>query len=66
MLIEPNCHKRRCVHFRGAESDGDEITDRVFCAAFPEEIPNEIAYGDNLHLTPFPEDRGIRFERQND
>jgi|TARA_B100001964_G_scaffold237866_1_gene302219 hypothetical protein len=26
-------------------------------------IPNEIAYGKNLHLKPFPKDSGIQFEK---
>ena len=41
------------------ESEESEV---VFCKAFPDGIPNEIAYGDNPHLEPYPGDHGIRFE----
>lgn len=32
------------------------------CAAFPKGIPTEIWNGENSHTTPFPGDKGIRFE----
>lgn len=64
MLEEPKCSERRCKHFLGAKYLGsEEETEVVFCAAFPEGIPAEIAYGDNLHLVPFPGDGGIRYEQ---
>ena len=63
MIVEPECSKRNCVHFRGAVNDGSEATERVVCAAFPNKIPNAIAYGEIPHTEPFPGDRGIRYER---
>ena len=42
--------------------DGPETEDKVICEAFPDGIPDEIAYGDNPHTSPFPGDHGIRFE----
>lgn len=63
MLARPQCHIRQCKHFVGAKNDGDETTERVVCHAFPDGIPDEIAYGDNLHLKPFPGDNGIQYER---
>jgi len=33
------------------------------CAAFPDGIPNEIAYGKNKHAKPFPGDHGIQYEK---
>lgn len=65
MLTEPNCSKRGCLHFRGvSQPDGTEMTERVVCDAFPDGIPDEIAYGDNLHLKPFPGDHGIQFQEK--
>jgi hypothetical protein len=40
------------------------MSERVVCKAFPERIPDEIAYGDNLHLEPFKGDNGIQYEPQ--
>lgn len=36
------------------------------CKAYPQGIPDEIWWGDNPHLTPFPGDNGIRFEKNED
>ena len=56
MLYEPKCWTRECIHFIGIKSDeGDgEENERNVCNAFPDGIPDEIAYGDNLHTVPFP------------
>lgn len=63
MLPEPQCLKRGCKHFIGVEQKGeDETTERVVCAAFPDGIPDDIAYGDNKHLTKVKGDHGIQFE----
>ncbi len=61
MLSEPQCSKRKCKHFMGVAGD-TEPEQRVICAAFPDGIPDAIAYGNNLHLTPYPGDNGIQFE----
>lgn len=51
MISEPRCYKRKCKHFIGVlQPDGTELSEVVVCKAFPVQIPNEIAYGDNLHL----------------
>ena len=64
MIAEPNCSKRKCIHFLGvAQPDGTEMTERVICKAFPKGIPEEIAYGGNLHVKPYPGDKGIQFEK---
>lgn len=63
MIKQPNCSIRKCKHFRGVKWLGDtETTEVVYCIAYPEGIPGEIAYGDELHITPHPGDHGIHFE----
>lgn len=62
MIPEPNCFTRKCKHFIGVKNDGDETTERVYCAAFPDGIPAEIAFGSNKHIKPYPGDNGIQFE----
>ena len=49
MLLEPKCYTRGCKHYQGVINDGDETTERNACAAFPEGIPDSIAYGDDSH-----------------
>lgn len=63
MLLEPNCRKRNCVHYLGIK--GENETEQVpCCAAFPDGIPSEIAYGENKHTTPHAGDHGIQFEEE--
>lgn len=62
MMFEPKCFTRKCIHFIGVEGD-EEPNQVVVCAAFPKGIPDEIAYGDNLHIKPVKGDNGIQFER---
>ena len=66
MLAEPNCHKRRCKHYLGViQPDGTEMTETNYCEAFPDGIPAEIAYGNNKHLRPHPDqDNEIVFEKE--
>ena len=64
MIREPNCFKRHCKFFIGVTNDGDETTERVVCEAFPDGIPEEIAYGDNKHTGPVKGDHGIRYEEE--
>jgi len=51
MLDQPECHKRKCVHFLGCKDlvEGEEITEIAICKAFPNGIPDDIAYGENKH-----------------
>ncbi len=53
MLAEPHCLFRGCLHLQGIlqATPGDEATDVPYCTAFPEGIPSDISYGDNLHRT---------------
>jgi hypothetical protein len=62
MILEPKCSKRKCAHFVGVKQDGkNEKTERVICKAFPDGIPDEIAYGNNDHIKPMKGDHGIQF-----
>lgn len=56
MIEAPKCWERKCKHFLGVKQDEDgELNERVVCKAFPDGIPEEIAYGDNLHEKPLPD-----------
>ena len=55
MLAIPRCFERECVHFKGVlQPDGTEMTEVNYCRAFPNGIPDDIAYGENLHLELHP------------
>jgi len=58
MLAEPICYKRKCKFFIGVKNDGDESTERYYCKAYPDNIPNDILSGEDKHLT-------IRDDQQN-
>ena len=62
MLVVPRCWERKCKHFEGASS-GPEQDQFVKCAAFPRGVPNDIAYGNDLHLEPQKGDGGITYEK---
>lgn len=63
MIAEPKCSIRNCRHFQGVkQSDGTEMSEVPYCEAFPDGIPDSIAYGDDLHLVPVPGDHGIIYE----
>ena len=60
MRIEPKCFKRGCVYFATIKNqkykvgkvNGKEYIDTEVspkCIAYPDGIPEEIAYGDDLH-----------------
>ena len=55
MLKEPTCSERGCKHFLGLKRhDGPETEDQVICEAFPDGIPDEIAYGEQPAHVPIP------------
>ena len=67
MLKEPKCFERQCKHFEGVvQPDGTEMTEKIVCEAFPDGIPEEIAYGTNPHTEPYVGDNGIQFEEESD
>lgn len=64
MIPPPNCYLRRCKHYQGVKYLGENEADGEVpsCKAFPDGIPEEIAYGPNKHLEPVPGDKGVVFE----
>lgn len=50
-ITPPVCFS--CLHFQGERK----------CDAFPDEIPDEIWFGDNDHTQPVEGDHEIRFEQ---
>lgn len=74
MLAKPNCYKRKCKNYLGVKStlseEDDEMKTEVdgrvnYCGAFPNGIPDEIAYGDNLHLKPLrKQDNDFVYEQE--
>jgi len=69
MIGEPRCSKRGCANFLGiARKDINlEETEFPYCEAFPEGIPENIAYGTALHLKPTKEqDNFIVFEKEEE
>lgn len=65
-IVKPKCWERECKHFLGIEQRDkkDPLSLFPICHAFPDGdgIPEEISYGSNLHLEPFPGDHGIQYE----
>ena len=65
MLVIPKCFKRKCKHYIGVKNDGDETTERVYCTAYPDQIPDDIAYGSNKHKkVRDDQDNEIVFEKE--
>ena len=51
MIEEPRCFSRDCRHFQGVEQRGPNEADQILvCPAYPNGIPDRIAYGTELHL----------------
>lgn len=55
LIREIDC--TRCKHF-----DQINFVAGLYCDAFPEGIPDDIARGEVIHTKPYPGDHGIRFE----
>ena len=68
MLAVPRCFERGCKHYLGViQPDGTEGTETNHCKAYPEHIPSDIAYGDDLHLEVRPDqDNDFVFEKEEE
>lgn len=57
-----------CKHYLGdkviKEKKYVEGIHILYCKAFPDGIPDEIANGNNNHKLPFPGDHGIQFKKK--
>lgn len=65
MLATANCYTRHCKFYQGIiQPDGTELSERNYCKAFPDGIPDSIAYGEIIHDKPI-KDQGntIVFEK---
>ena len=63
MMGPCECLRRNCKHLLGIKHDAPpEENERWTCRAFHDGIPDEIAFGDNEHTTPYPGDNGIQYE----
>ncbi len=62
----PKCAIRDCRYFQGIIRNDDYYSKTLFyCDAFPDGIPDEITYGNNLHLKPLPNQRNkIVYEKE--
>ena len=58
--------KRNCVYYIGiSQPDGVESTEVPICEAYPKGIPDDIAYGEDLHLeVRDDQDNEIVFEKE--
>ncbi len=53
-IEEAKCFNRECLHLLGIKlMEGKGLVPQYFCEAFSNGIPEEIAYGNNLHKVPF-------------
>ena len=67
MINTPECYKRKCKQYQGIKNDGDELTERPYCKAFTDQIPDDIAYGSNKHLKPIAGQKNkIVFEKETE
>ena len=70
MIKKINCSVRGCKYYIGAVDVSEEtgISDSIIytCKAFPNGIPDEIAYGDNEHTSPYEGDNGIQYAKKTE
>jgi len=66
VLETPHCYIRKCKHFKGIKDKGSELSQVVYCDAFPDGIPSEISYGKVLHFDAYAGDNGIQFEKEGE
>lgn len=59
MIQDPQCNDCKHQH----EPDGRR---GIFCDAFPDGVPLDIAFNIHDHTGPYPGDMGIRFEPKDE
>jgi len=66
MIDEPNCSKRNCRHLIGVDQpNGDESIEVPVCEAYPDGIPDDVAWGKDLHLVVRPDqDNDVVYEEE--
>jgi len=66
MIEIPKCHERGCKHYIGVVQPNDEEKgEKPVCSAYPDGIPENIAYGNDKHLQPRKDqDNEIVFEKR--
>ncbi len=52
-IEDPKCIKRSCRHVLGIKEFKGSPVPKLYCKAFPNGIPYEIANGNNRHYEPF-------------
>lgn len=59
MIPPPECFERKCKYYLGIDQpDGTELSERPICPAFPDGIPDEIAYGEDKHTSVRSDQKG--------
>ncbi len=68
MIAESNCSKRECKHYLGVrQPDGTESEEFHYCLAYPNGIPERIAYNKKEHLTVQPDqETEIVYEKETE
>lgn len=65
MIETTNCFNRGCKNYTGIKNNGLEKSERAVCKAYPDEIPERIAYGDDKHLIKADDQKNnIIFEKK--
>jgi len=58
MQVPPaNCLERGCKHYQGYQFFPETESVKCICPAYPEGIPEDIAYGEEKHLTVRPDQK---------
>jgi hypothetical protein len=60
MLATCKCYTRHCKNYQGIiQPDGTEMSEKNACRAFPDGIPDYIAYGEIIHDKPIKDQGNV-------